>query len=133
MAASCIIKINLIYGCEIYMKKKKDKNYLDYIPVRNNEYDWIVLEDGIVEISVVNKGFFNLIAQKFFKAPKISKIKLDEYGSIVWKAMDDKKDIGYIAEEVRYSFDDEEKVFYSRLIKFFQILKENKFIEYKES
>lgn len=115
------------------MKKKKDKNYLDYIPVRNNEYDWIVLEDGIVEISVVNKGFFNLIAQKFFKAPKISKIKLDEYGSIVWKAMDDKKDIGYIAEEVRYSFDDEEKVFYSRLIKFFQILKENKFIEYKES
>ena len=47
--------------------------------------------------------------------------------------MDDKRDIGDIAEEVRSSFEDEEKVFYSRLIKFFQILKENKFISYKES
>lgn len=122
-----------MYGCESYMKNNKDKNYLDYIPVRNSEYDWSIVEDGIVEISVVNKGFFNLITQKFFKAPKISKIKLDEYGSIVWKAMDDKRDIGDIAEEVRSSFEDEEKVFYSRLIKFFQILKENKFISYKES
>lgn len=115
------------------MKKKSDKNYLDYVPVRNKEYTWEVVEDNIVEISVVNKGFFNTIAQKFFKAPKFSKIKLDKYGSIVWKAIDDKRDIGDVAQEVRSYFDDEEKVFYSRLIKFFQILKENKFIEYIES
>ena len=115
------------------MKNNKDKNYLDYIPVRNSEYDWSIVEDGIVEISVVNKGFFNLITQKFFKAPKISKIKLDAPPPPPWKAMDDKRDIGDIAEEVRSSFEDEEKVFYSRLIKFFQILKENKFISYKES
>ena len=115
------------------MKNNKDKNYLDYIPVRNSEYNWKVLKDDIVEISVVNKGIFNLIAQKFFKAPKVSKIKLDEYGSIVWKSIDDKKDIGEIAQSVRNNFEDEENVFYSRLIKFFQILKENKFIEYKES
>lgn len=115
------------------MKNNKDKNYLDYIPVRNNEYKWTVLEDGIVEIDVINKGFFNTIAQKFFKAPKVSKIKLDEYGSIVWKSIDDIKDIGEVAQEVRSNFDDEEKVFYSRLIKFFQILKENRFIKYEES
>lgn len=115
------------------MKNNKEKNYLDYIPVRNNEYRWDVLEDGIVEIYVINKGFFNKIAQKFFKAPKMSKIKLDEYGSLVWKCIDDNKNIGEIAQEVRSSFEDEEKVFYSRLIKFFQILKENQFIKYKES
>lgn len=123
----------LIYGCDSSMKKKNNKNYLDYIPVRNKEYAWKVIENNIVEISVVNKGFFNTIAQKFFKAPKVSKIKLDEYGSIVWKAIDDKRDIGDVAQEVRSYFDDEEKVFYSRLIKFFQILKDNKFIKYMES
>ena len=133
MAVSYVIKITVINGREIYMKKNKDKNYLDYIPVRNSEYDWRILEDDIVEISVINKGFFNLIAQKFFKAPKVSKIKLDEYGSVVWKSIDDEKDIGEIAENIRNSFKDEEKVFYSRLIRFFQILKENRFISYKES
>lgn len=112
---------------------KNDKNYLDYIPVRNKEYEWNILSDGIIEVMVINKGFFNKIAQTFFKAPKVSKIKLDEYGSIVWKAIDDKKDIGQISQEIRDKFDDDEKIFYSRLIKFFQILKENKFIEYKES
>lgn len=112
---------------------KNNKNYLDYIPVRNKENEWNVLDDGIVEIIVSNKGFFNKIAQIFFKRPKVSRINLDEYGSIVWKAIDDKKDIGEISQEVRYKFDDDEKMFYSRLIKFFQILKENKFIEYRKS
>ncbi|MDO5517140.1 MAG: PqqD family protein [Clostridium sp.] len=115
------------------MKNNKDRNYLDYIPVRNNEYEWNMLEDGIIEIDVVNKGLFNKIAQTFFKAPKVSKIKLDEYGSLVWKSIDDKRDIGDIAQKIRNSFEDEETVFYSRLIKFFQILKENKFIKYRES
>lgn len=122
-----------MYGCEIYMKNNKDVNYLDYIPVKNNEYNWSILKDGIVEICVVNKGVFNTIAQKIFKRPRISKIKLDKYGSIVWKAIDNKKDIGEISLEIRNEFQDDEKVFYSRLIKFFQILKENKFIEYRKS
>lgn len=111
---------------------KKDKNYLDYIPVRNNEYKWNIIEDNIVEINVVNKGMFNRAAQILFKRPKISRIKLDKYGSVVWQAIDDNKDIGNIAEDVKENFDDEENVFYERLVKFFHILKENKFITYKK-
>lgn len=133
MVASYTIKIILIYGCDVYMKNNKDKNYLDYIPVRNSEYHWKILEDGIVEIYVINKGVFNTIAQKIFKKPKVSQIKLDKYGSLVWKAIDDKKDIGQISLEIRNEFQDDEKIFYSRLVKFFQILKENKFIEYRKS
>ncbi|MBA5851641.1 PqqD family protein [Clostridium sp. cel8] len=109
---------------------KKAKNYLDYIPIINKEHKWNIDENGIVTITIINKGFFNRIAQIFFKAPKKSEIKLDEYGSMVWKCIDDKKNIGEIANEVRKNFDDNDSIFYERLIKFFYILKQNKFIKY---
>lgn len=111
---------------------KKKKNYLDYIPIRNNEYKWQIVDEDIVEIHVVNKGFFNKIAQIFFKKPKISRIKLDKYGSIVWKVIDDNKNIGQIADDVRKYFEDDENIFYERLIKFFHILNNNNFIRYKK-
>ena len=60
---------------------KDKKNYIDHIP-KINDMKWEVLEDGIVEITVENKGFYNTIAQKIaFKRPRYSFIKLDEYGS----------------------------------------------------
>lgn len=111
---------------------KKEKNYLDFIPVRNSEYEWNTLDTGIVEIKVINKGFYNKIAQKFFKAPKESYIKLDEYGSEVWKCINDKRDIGEVGDSVCSKFSDDDNMFYQRLVKFFNILKENNFITFKE-
>lgn len=112
------------------------KNYLDYIPVINKNNKWNIIEDDIVQINVINKGFFNRIAQIFFKRPKVSKIRLDEYGSIVWKYIDGNKSINEIADSVRIDFDDkfndEDEVFYRKLVKFIHILKENKFITYKK-
>ena len=64
------------------MKKKKQENYLDRIPAINDK-KWEVGEDGLVEVTVENTGFYNTIAQKFFKRPRFSFIKLDEYGSCV--------------------------------------------------
>ena len=61
-------------------KKKESVNYLDQIP-RISVPKWEVLEDGLVEVTVENKGFFNVIAQKCFHRPRTSYIKLDEYGS----------------------------------------------------
>ena len=55
---------------------KDKKNYIDHIP-KINDMKWEVLEDGIVEITVENKGFYNTIAQKLFKRPRYSFIKLD--------------------------------------------------------
>ena len=48
---------------------KDKKNYIDHIP-KINDMKWEVLEDGIVEITVENKGFYNTIAQKLFKRPR---------------------------------------------------------------
>ena len=66
---------------------KEKKNYIDNIP-KINDMKWEVLEDGIVEITVENTGFYNTIAQKIFKKPRYSFIKLDEYGSFVWQKID---------------------------------------------
>ena len=48
---------------------KKKKNYLDYVPVCAPGYNWKLNEKKQVEIEVQNKGFYNRLAQKFFKRP----------------------------------------------------------------
>ena len=59
---------------------------------------WEVLEDGLVEVTVENKGFFNVIAQKCFHRPRTSYIKLDEYGSCVFQQIDGEKSIYEIGQ-----------------------------------
>lgn len=74
-------------------KQKIDKNYLDYIPVKNPDIEYEKNEKGIITVFIRWEGFFNKIAQKFFHRPKVSSIDLDDYGSFVWGIIDDKKDI----------------------------------------
>ena len=92
-------------------KQKIDKNYLDFIPVKNPE--------------------INKIAQKFFHRPKVSSIDLDDYGSFVWNTIDDKKDIYTLSQELDAHFPKMEKSL-SRLIKFLEILKDHHLITYSE-
>ena len=73
------------------MKKKDSKNYLDYVPVKNPEVEYETGDDGIVTVYIEWKGFYHRIAQKFFKRPRVSDVKLDGYGSFVWLAIDDVK------------------------------------------
>ena len=54
----------------------------------------------IVEITVENTGFYNKVAQRLFKKPRYSFIKLDEYGSFVWQQIDGKKSIYEIGKEL---------------------------------
>ena len=48
----------------------KKENYIDNIPKINKK--WETLEDGIVEVTIENKGFYNTLAQKLFKKPRYS-------------------------------------------------------------
>ncbi len=45
---------------------KEKKNYIDNIP-RINDMKWEVLEDGIVEITVENTGYYNKGSTEIFK------------------------------------------------------------------
>ena len=67
------------------MRKKKQENFLDYVPKRNKLYEWDLNQKKHVEVAVVNRGLFNRIAQIIFRRPKVSRIELDELGSFIWQ------------------------------------------------
>ncbi len=107
--------------------KKEKKNYIDNIPQINN-IEWEVKKDGIVEIKVENKGFYNLVAQKFFKKPRYSFIKLDEYGSCVWQQIDGNKTIYEIGQILEDKHQGAANQLYERLATYFGILYRHKYI-----
>ena len=112
------------------MKKKKDNNYLDYIPVKNPEIEYETDENDRVTVYIEWKGFYHRIAQKFFHRPRVSDVKLDDYGSFVWLAIDDMKDVHQLSKELDSRFPKMEKSL-SRLIKFLEILHDNRLIHWK--
>ena len=85
-------------------KQKIDKNYLDFIPVKNPEIKYETNDKGNITVFIRWEGFFNKIAQKFFHRPKVSSIDLDDYGSFVWNTIDDKKDIYTLSQELDAHF-----------------------------
>ncbi len=109
---------------------KEKKNFMDFIPICNPLYTWDADKKGIVIVHVVNKGFYNWLAQKLFKKPRISHIKLDEYGSFVWQQMDGNRTIYEISILVKAQFGKDAEPVIDRLVKYFQILYQNKFIGY---
>ena len=59
------------------MKKKDSKNYLDFIPEKNPEIEYETGEDGIITVLIEWKGFYHKLAQRFFRRPRVSEIKLE--------------------------------------------------------
>ena len=113
------------------MGRKQKKNYLDYVPVCAPEHTWDLDEKKLVVIHIENKGFYNRLAQKVFKRPKVSHISLDEYGSFVWQQMDGTRTIYEISFLVKERYGEKAEPLIPRLTKYFQILYQNHFIGYR--
>ena len=113
------------------MAKKKNNNYLDLVPVRNPRNSWDADEDGIVTIHMVHRGFYAAIAQKFFHTPRVSHIKLDEYGSFLWKQIDGQRNVEDLARQMKAQFGSGAEPLYDRLVKYMQILRNNRFILFR--
>ena len=116
------------------MKKKNiiSQNYLEKTPLQHPDIEWSADDKGLVTLEIKNTGFFNRIAQKFFKKPKTSYVHLDENGSFIWKLIDGEKDIITIGKEVDEHFGEAAHPLYERLAKFFQILESYHFIIWKQ-
>ena len=97
------------------MKKKDSKNYLDFVPEKNPEIEYEADEDGIITVLIEWKGFYHKIAQKLFRRPRVSDIRLDELGS---------------SKELEQQFPKMEKPV-PRLIKYLEILHDNHLIYWK--
>ena len=112
-------------------KEIKVENYLEKIPVRNENITWKQDENGAVTLEIENTGFFNKVAQKFFKKPKISYVHLDENGSFLWPLLDGEKSILTLGALVKEHFGEKAEPLYERLAKYFQILESYKFVEFR--
>ena len=53
-------------------KQKIDKNYLDYIPVKNPDIEYETNEKGTITVFIRWEGFFNKIAQKLMITEALS-------------------------------------------------------------
>lgn len=111
---------------------KKEVNYLDKIPVRNEAFNWSVDEEGIVTLEVPNKGVFHFLAQKLLKKPPITYVHLDALGSFIWPILDGVLDVHELGKKVDEQFGEDAHPLYERLIKYFQILESYKFLTWKE-
>lgn len=89
---------------------------------------WRCLDDGIVELDMENKGFFNSIAQKFFKRPRISHISLDEYGSALWLSLDGKATVNDVLQKMQEKFPEESEKMLNRVVQFLTTLELHRFI-----
>ena len=114
------------------MKKRSklviEQNYLENRPCRVPSIRWSQDQDGNVTLEIDNKGFFNRVAQKLFKKPKVSYVHLDEMGSFVWPIIDGEHDIIKIGELVKEHFGDKAEPLYERLAKYFKILESYGFV-----
>ena len=105
----------------------KKENFLDKIPSISADVEW-QNRNGEVVLIMENKGIINRFFQKVLKKPKISHIHLDKIGSFVWRKIDGKSTINEIARKVSGEFGEMAYPLYPRLIKYFNLLKEHRFV-----
>ena len=115
------------------MSKKEviNENYLEKIPVRNKNITWKQDDENKVTLEIENTGFFNTVAQKFFRKPRISYVHLDENGSFLWPLLDGEKTILELGVLLKEHFGEKAEPLYERLAKYFQILESYKFVEFR--
>lgn len=108
---------------------KNKQNFLDLIPVRNEKFKWITLENDIVQIQIERNSLLDRLVRPIFKTPKVMKIDLDAYGSFIWKQIDGVQSMESIAKALLETYGDEINPLYERLGKYINILRNNQFIK----
>ena len=112
-------------------KRKSGQNYLEQIPERNPKLTWKEDESGIVILDMVHQGLFDKIAQGLFATPKVSHIRLEAFGSFIWKQIDGQRDLAEIGALVKAECGDRAEPLYERLAQYFETLAGNHFISYR--
>ncbi len=108
-------------------KFKKEDNFLELIPIRKKDQEWIE-KNGLVEIIVPRNAILERIIRPIFKTPKTMKIELDALGSCVWKSIDGERAVMDIGEIVKEEFGEDAEPVYERLSTYINILRNNKFV-----
>ncbi len=103
-------------------KKRKNENYLEFLPIIKENLKWDTDDSGIVTIYIENKGIFKWITQKLLGKPKVSQIHLEVYGSFIWQHIDGKRRIMEIADLAEKEFGEKIHPLYERISSYFNML-----------
>ena len=110
---------------------KRNKNFLEFIPEVNEKIEFYEKND-LVYLKKKHNHIFDKIAQKMFFTPKESNIKLEGYGSDVFRMIDGKANIIEIGSKKKEKYGDEVEPLYERLSQFIQILYNNDIVKLKK-
>lgn len=114
-------------GKEKKESRGEQRNLLEIKPVRNLE--WEIEPNGFVVLLVPK--FRNKYLVKYI-LPHLHKphfrVKLDEYGSFIWKMIDGKTTVGEISEKLTVTYGENFDPNYERIGKFIASLAYNKFL-----
>ena len=103
-------------------------NFLDYIFEINSDLNRTISSSGEVIVEMKNKGFTNMIAQKFFKKPAVSHIHLPGMGSFIFGCIDGKRTVYEIGALLKDEYGDEAEPLYERLSLYMKQLQNSGFI-----
>lgn len=101
---------------------------MDLVFARSENRPWRKKDDGMVEIDMENRGFFNAVAQKFFHRPRVSHISLDKYGSVLWLSLDGTACVSDILRVMEETFPTEKEKMLNRMVQFLATLERNGFV-----
>lgn len=102
---------------------------LEEIPKKNVAYEYDK-EKGSYVIFMTHTGLNHRIAQKFFKRPKLTRVKVEGLGNDVWELIDGKRSLEKIGEILRQRYGEESEPTYERLLQYIKVLEDNKFIKF---
>lgn len=107
---------------------KKNQNFLDYIPRPVKCIRVVAGEDGLNHLEILHEGWADKLAQRFFKKPEVTKIKLEKIGSFIWNCIDGKRSIYEISWLVKEEFGEEAEPLYDRLVPYFRMLRDKGYV-----
>ena len=111
-------------------KSKHDINLLDLIPTQC--FGWSEDAEGIVTVDMprFHVAWMQRLLVPRAKYPYI-RVKLDRFGSHVWKQVDGKRNVSAIAERLRAEFGDAVEEHEDRVAAFMRMLQRRAFITLK--
>ena len=112
------------------MRKRslRKENSLDLVPNRVSTKEWMINDEGKVQIIIPRNGLLDRMVRLIRNTPKSMKIDLDDYGSYVWQQIDGRKTVSEIGESLKIKYGEDVEPLYERLVTYIKILRNNKFI-----
>ncbi len=102
---------------------------LQKIPKKNVAYEYDKKNKSYV-ILMPHKGLNHKLAQKFFKKPKITRVKVEGMGNLVWESINGENSIEKIGNILKEAYGEESEPLYERLLVYLSNLEKNNFIKY---